>query len=118
MIGDRRKFLSALLVPDFDTSGCWARDKAISIGDRSELVATPTVRQLFEAEVATVNQHSRAYEQIQSWELLGDDFTIETGELTPTQKIKRRVIATEVQRRHRCSLRACRRGDERQGDHK
>ena len=56
------------------------------------LLAEPRVRQLFEDEVKKVNGELARYEQIQIWELLPDEFTIETGEMTPTQKIKRRVI--------------------------
>ena len=92
VIGDRRKMLSALLVPDFEILVGWARSESIDSGDIEALLAEPRVRQLFEAEVSTVNEELARYEQIHVWELLPAEFTIETGELTPTQKIKRRVI--------------------------
>ncbi len=92
MIGDRRKFLSALLVPDFENLKTWAESSGVGTADREALVASPEVRALFAEEVATVNKELARYEQIHAWELLPDEFTIETGELTPTQKIKRRVI--------------------------
>ena len=56
------------------------------------LLASPQVRALYEAEVQAVNKGLAHYEQISAWELLPADFTLETGELTPTQKVKRRVV--------------------------
>jgi long-chain acyl-CoA synthetase len=91
VIGDRRKMLAALLVPDLETLANWAKREDIE-GDIEALLAAPRVRQLFEDEVTTVNGELARYEQVQVFELLPEEFTIETGELTPTQKIKRRVI--------------------------
>ncbi|MEE8278236.1 MAG: long-chain fatty acid--CoA ligase, partial [Thermoanaerobaculia bacterium] len=57
-----------------------------------EFLKQDRVRQLIATEIDAVNNKLARYEQIRIWELLPDEFTIETGELTPTQKIKRRVI--------------------------
>jgi long-chain acyl-CoA synthetase len=92
VIGDRRKFLSALLVPDFAALGPWAEKQGIATGDRKALLADPQVREQIGQEVAAVNAKLAGFEKIVAWELLPDEFTLETGELTPTQKIKRRVI--------------------------
>jgi len=93
VIGDRRKFLSALLVPDFDALKAWAAKQGIAAGaDPAPLLADPRVRALYESEVQAVNQGLAHYEQIAAWDLLPAEFTLETGELTPTQKVKRRVI--------------------------
>lgn len=92
VIGDRRKFLSALLVPDFDALKAWATKQGIASGDTAALLADPRVRALYAGEVATVNKGLAHYEQIAAWDLLPAEFTLETGELTPTQKVKRRVI--------------------------
>ncbi len=92
VIGDRRKMLAALLVPDFETLVSWAKRQGIDGGDMPALLADSRILQLFEDEVKAVNGELARYEQIHVWELLPDEFTIETGELTPTQKIKRRVI--------------------------
>ncbi len=91
VIGDRRKFLSTLLVPDFDALGAWAAKKGLP-NDRAALVANPDVRALFAKEIAQVNEGLAKFEQIIAWDLLTQDFTLETGELTPTMKVKRRVI--------------------------
>jgi long-chain acyl-CoA synthetase len=92
VIGDRRKFLSALLVPDFEALKPWAERHGLPAGDLPALLAQPPVRALYEGEVQAVNQALAHYEQITAWELLPAEFTLETGELTPTQKVKRRVI--------------------------
>jgi long-chain acyl-CoA synthetase len=91
-IGDRRKFLSALLVPDFEVLKPWAEKQGIGTASHEALLRDPKVRALFGAEVQGVNAHLASFEKIVAWELLPSEFTLETGELTPTQKVKRRVI--------------------------
>ena len=95
VIGDKRKFLSALLVPDFATLEVWAGEQGLSTSDRSALLQDGKVRDLYESEIKTVNGRLAKYELIHAFDLLPDEFTIETGELTPTQKIKRRIINTK-----------------------
>ncbi len=95
VLGDRRKFLTALLVPDFEALRPWARAAGVSFANDEELVKAPGVRKLFAAEVEPVNAKLARYERIQAWDLAPAEFTIETGELTPTQKVKRRVINTK-----------------------
>ncbi|MCP4200663.1 MAG: long-chain fatty acid--CoA ligase [bacterium] len=92
VIGDRRKFLSALLVPDFATLEVWAGNQGLGTDDRAALLADSKVQELFAGEVRNANKELAKYERIHAWELLSHEFTIESGELTPTQKIKRRVI--------------------------
>jgi long-chain acyl-CoA synthetase len=92
VIGDRRKFLSALLVPDFDALKGWAERQGLGSPSPEELIANPTVRALIGQEVEAVNSGLAGFEKVVAWELLPDEFTLETGELTPTQKVKRRVI--------------------------
>jgi long-chain acyl-CoA synthetase len=91
-IGDRRKFLSALLVPDFEVLKPWAEKQGIGTASNEALLKDPKVRALYAAEVQAVNAHLASFEKIVAWELLPNEFTLETGELTPTQKVKRRVI--------------------------
>ncbi len=91
VVGDRRQFLTALLVPDFDALRPWAKSQGIG-GTDAELIAQPKVRALMGEEIAKVNQNLARYEQIRTWDLLPEEFTIEGGELTPTLKVKRRVI--------------------------
>ncbi len=92
VVGDRRKLLSALLVPDFEALKTWASRQGVDGGERRKLLADERVRALFAGEVEKVNRGLAKYEQVHLWDLLPAEFTIETGELTPTQKVKRRVI--------------------------
>jgi long-chain acyl-CoA synthetase len=92
VIGDRRKFLSALLVPDFEALKPWAERQGIATADHAALIADPRARALYAKEVEAVNTGLASFEKIVAWDLLPQEFTLETGELTPTQKVKRRVI--------------------------
>ena len=92
VIGDRRKYLSALLVPDFEALKSWAAEKGLGGKAPEELVGEPALRDLMRSEVETVNGNLAGYEKIVAWELLPQELTLENGELTPTQKVKRRVV--------------------------
>ena len=92
VIGDRRKFLSALLVPDFEVLARWATDRGLDTSDTDALLEKDAVRGLIDQEVETANQHLAKYERVRAWRLLREEMTQESGELTPTQKVKRRVV--------------------------
>ncbi len=91
VIGDRRQYLAAILVPDFEVLKGWAAAEKIG-GTIAEQVQHPALRAILQAEVDAVNEHLARYEQIRVWEAVPAEFTLEGGELTPTLKVKRRVI--------------------------
>jgi len=95
VIGDQRKFLSAVLVPDFEALGNWAVKEGLSTDNRPALLDDPKTMKLFEGEVAAINEELAKYEMIRAFDLLSEEFSIEGGELTPTQKVKRRIVATK-----------------------
>ena len=92
VIGDRRKFLSALLVPDFAALATWCGDNGIDVSDWETALDDEKVRNLFGFEVARVNEDLSRFQQVKAWELVPNDFSEAGGELTPTQKVKRRVV--------------------------
>jgi long-chain acyl-CoA synthetase len=92
MIGDRRPFPVLLVVPAFDKLEEWAAAKGIASGDRAALLASPEVQGLMEAEVMGATRELARYEQPKKLGLLAGEFTIEGGELTPSQKVRRRVV--------------------------
>jgi long-chain acyl-CoA synthetase len=95
LIGDRRKFLSALIVPNFEKLETWALGAAVSYRSRQELVENPKVLALFKQAIEILNGDEPHERQIRAFRLLTEDFSIEGGELTPTMKVKRRVIDTK-----------------------
>ena len=105
LIGDRRKFLSALIVPNFEKLEAWALSSGVKYRDRDALVKNPKVLSLVKQAIDILNGDEPHERQIRAFTLLTDDFTIEGGELTPTMKIKRRVDRREVQGRHRQDVR-------------
>jgi long-chain acyl-CoA synthetase len=92
MIGDRRNFASALVVPNFDALEKWARDKGVAFSSREDLVERPEVVGLYEQTIRDLTPHLAQFERIKKVALLPREFTLEAGELTPTLKVKRRVI--------------------------
>ena len=92
MIGDRRKFPSLLVVPDFDQLEKWAGYKGLKWTDRESLIALPDVRAKMEREVEGQYHDLAHFETPKKIALLPHEFSIERGELTPTLKVKRRVV--------------------------
>ncbi len=92
VIGDGKKFISALIVPRFDLLEQFAREKGLAHAGNGDLIRTPEVLQLFQQKIEKINQGLARYEQIKKFHLLPQAFSEETGELTPTLKMKRRVI--------------------------
>ncbi len=98
VIGERRRYLSALVVPAFATLEQWARRRGLPHDDRAELLSRPEVEALFEGEVATHTARFARAEQIRKFTLVADEWTTETGELTPSLKVKRSVIDERYER--------------------
>lgn len=92
MIGDRRPFSIVLVVPAFDRLEEWARGKGVAVGDRKSLLENPQVQSLMETEVLGTVSDLPRYEQPKKVGLLAGEFTIEGGELTPSQKVRRRIV--------------------------
>ena len=92
MIGDKRKFPVVLIVPDWDQVEKWAAHKQIAWTSRTELMAMPAVQAKMEKEVKEQLKGLASFEMPKKVKLIEHDFSIERGELTPTLKVKRRVI--------------------------
>jgi long-chain acyl-CoA synthetase len=92
MIGDRRKFVSLLVVPAFDQLEEWARQNGISWESRDALVKDPRVVKHVEHEVLGSLDDLASFERPKKIALLSEDLTVENGFLTPSLKVKRRVV--------------------------
>ncbi len=92
LIGDNRNFISALLVPNFESLERWARGEGLPTGNPVELAANAKVKQLLRAEVDRTTVDFARFEQIKEFVVLPEELSQEKGHLTPTLKYKRRVI--------------------------
>jgi long-chain acyl-CoA synthetase len=91
-IGDRRKYVAALLVLDPDVAPGWAREHGIEFSSPAELAANSQVLAEIERGVAAANSHLARPEQVRRYAVLADEWTAQTGELTPSLKRRRPVI--------------------------
>ncbi|MCX7678548.1 MAG: long-chain fatty acid--CoA ligase [Spirochaetes bacterium] len=92
VIGDKRKYLSALVIPAFDELEKWAKKKGIQFSSRKELIKNQEVIDLIGSEIEKHTKQFSRVEQIRKFTLLDAEWTQASGELTPTLKVKRRVI--------------------------
>jgi len=92
VIGNDRKFPAALIVPQLDVLKAHAEQLGISAGTNAELIAHPQIVSLIENEIAQNTAELAQYEKIKAVLLLDQELTVESGELTPTLKVKRRVV--------------------------
>jgi long-chain acyl-CoA synthetase len=92
VIGENQKFASALITPDFEYLHKWASINQISFGDNEELINNPFVFAQYQKEVSEMNLNLSDHEKIKRFRLVSDEWTAETGELSPTLKLKRKVL--------------------------
>ena len=92
MLGDQKPYCVALLIPNFANLEAEAKAHGWTLASRAELLRRPEVRALYQAEIDKLNADLAQFETIKTFELLDRDLSPEAGELTPTLKVRRRVI--------------------------
>jgi long-chain acyl-CoA synthetase len=92
MIGNKRNFPSALIVPNFETLQKWAREHGVSAASSEDLVRDPRVVALYDQTIKELTKDLAQFERIKKIALLPREFSLEAGELTPTLKVKRKVV--------------------------
>jgi long-chain acyl-CoA synthetase len=92
ILGDKRKFAFVVVSPNFALLEGWARNNNVTFSSRAELVANPKVQALYEGIVEEVNQNLARFEKLKRVLLVPEEFTADNGALTPTMKLRRRVI--------------------------
>ena len=95
LVGDKHKFISALIAPNFVALEEWAGQQGIHAASRAELVADRRVIALYSEIVREVNGALANFETLKRFRLVADEWTQESGELTPSMKLKRRVITAQ-----------------------
>jgi long-chain acyl-CoA synthetase len=92
LVGDRERFITLLVVPDLNALEGWARAEAVEFSNTRELLEDARVQSHLHREMERELADLARYESPKKLVLLDEPFTIEDGSLTPTQKIKRRVV--------------------------
>jgi long-chain acyl-CoA synthetase len=92
IIGNGRKFISAVICPNFVALERWAREQAIEFHSRGDLVRNPRVVEAYQRIVDDVNEGLAHFETLKKVLIVPDDFSVDAGEVTPTLKLRRRVI--------------------------
>jgi long-chain acyl-CoA synthetase len=93
VIGDRRRFISALVVPDFEQIRSYVERKGIEDAPMDTLLRHPKIIDLFERRIAKINERLARYERIKAFRVLNREFSLDNGEITLTLKLRRKVIA-------------------------
>ncbi len=92
VVGDKRKYCSAFIVPDMEKLKSYAQKNKIEYRDEDDLLTNDQIQNLMREEIDYVSVDLASYETIKKFKLLKEPFTIESNELTPTQKVKRNVV--------------------------
>ena len=92
LVGDRQKYVAALISPNFAALEPWAREKKIDAPTRKALVEHPLVQAHFKETVRQVNRSLADFELLKRFAVVPEEWGIDTGELTPSMKLKRRVL--------------------------
>jgi long-chain acyl-CoA synthetase len=94
LVGDQRKYIAALVIPNFANLEALARSHGVTWGSHAELVQSPVVLKAFEAHIGKLNEELASFERIKRFRLLDRELEHKAGEITPSMKVRRSVIAT------------------------
>jgi len=97
VVGENQKFAAALIVPNFEHLKKWCEENHIPYTTNAEMVKNKKVNDRYRKEVETYNKHFGDYEKVKRFELVDREWTIDDGEITPSLKIRRKIIAEHFQ---------------------
>lgn len=92
IVGEGQNFMAAIIVPDFEVVAKFAQENGLSFSTNKELIELDEVKEIFKAELRVFSKDLASHERIRDFRLVATEFTVESGEITPTLKVKRRVI--------------------------
>jgi long-chain acyl-CoA synthetase len=92
VFGDRKPYAVALLTLEWEAVRKWAAERGLNVAEAHQLASAPELRKYLDAQIAQINARLQVFERVRAYGILTDDFTLENGLLTPTQKIRRKVI--------------------------
>jgi long-chain acyl-CoA synthetase len=92
VVGEKKAFMAALIVPDFEALEKHAKQENIKYSNLDELIQKEFIQNIYNKEIRNFSKELASHEKIRDFRLVSNEFTVETGELTPTLKVKRRII--------------------------
>ncbi len=92
VVGEKRSYMAALIVPAFEALEKYAKENSIEYSDMEDLLKNESVQTLYNKEIRSFSKELASHEKLRDFRLIPNEFTVETGELTPTLKVKRRII--------------------------
>jgi long-chain acyl-CoA synthetase len=92
VIGERRAYMAALIVPDFEALEEQAKKEGITYASVEDLLARDEIQNIYRREIRQYSGELASHEKVRDFRLVVKEFTVESGELTPTLKIKRRIV--------------------------
>lgn len=93
VVGEAQNYMAAIIVPDFDVIAAYAREQGATFSSNEELIELDLIKDIYKKEIRSFSRELASHEKIRDFRLVPNEFTVETGEITPTLKVKRRVIA-------------------------
>lgn len=94
LLGEKQNFITALVVPDFEQLTSHATQEGWKFENQKELVELPEVLKIYDNEIRQFSKTLASHEKIRKFKLMDHEFTVDSGEMTPTMKVKRKVIET------------------------
>ncbi|MBE0648932.1 MAG: long-chain fatty acid--CoA ligase [Bacteroidales bacterium] len=98
VVGESQKFVGALIVPDFIFLKSYCERKELPFGSNAEVIKNPVIRKRIQVEISKYNKQFGDTEKIKAWELLDTEWTLDSGEITPTMKLKRPFISKRYEK--------------------
>jgi long-chain acyl-CoA synthetase len=92
VVGEKQPFMASLIVPDFEALEEHAKKEGISFSSPEELISNEDIQKIYRTEIRKYSKELASHEKIRDFRLVPQEFTVETGELTPTLKVKRRIV--------------------------
>ena len=93
VVGEAQNYMAAIIVPDFEVVGKFAKELGLEFSNNEELIELDEVKDIYKKEIRSFSKELASHEKIRDFRLVPNEFTVETGEITPTLKVKRRVIS-------------------------
>lgn len=93
VVGEGQNYMAAIIVPDFEVISKLAKEKSLEFSSNEELIELDEVKEVYKKELRSFSKKLASHEKIRDFRLVPNEFTVETGEITPTLKVKRRIIS-------------------------